>query len=89
MNISRVLSIPARRAPVAKSSVVANLSHRGFAVAACQQLNNARNESATSPHVGALLAAAAAAMGASAVLGKDRAECCGIAGVVGGSGDAR
>jgi hypothetical protein len=89
MTISRVLSIAARRAPVARSSVVANVAHRGFAVAACQQLHNSRGESATSPRVGALLAAASAAMGASAVLGNDHAECCGIAGVVGGSGDAR
>ena len=89
MTISRVLSIAARRAPVARSSVVANVAHRGFAVAACQQLHNSRGESATSPRVGALLAAASAAMGASAVLGNDHADCCGIAGVVGGSGDAR
>ena len=89
MTISRVLSIAARRAPVARSSVVANVSHRGFAVAACQQLHNARGESAKSPRVGALLAAASAAMGASAVLGNDHTDCCGIAGVVGGSGDAR
>ena len=89
MTISRVFSIAARRAPIARSSVVANVAHRGFAVAACQQLHNSRGESATSPRVGALLAAASAAMGASAVLGNDHADCCGIAGVVGGSGDAR
>ncbi len=87
MNISRVLSIAARRAPVARC--VANVSHRGFAVASCQQLHNARNESATSPRVGALLASAVASMGVSVVLGNDRSDCCGIAGVVGGSGDAR
>ena len=83
------MSIAARRAPVARSSIVANVSHLGFAVAACQQLHNPGNESATSSRVGGLFAAAAAAMGASVVLGNDSADCCGIAGVVGGSGDAR
>jgi hypothetical protein len=90
MNVSRVISIAARRAPVARSSVVANVSRRGFAVAAYQLLHNPPNESVKSSRVGALLAAAAAATGASFVLGsEDRADCCGIAGVVGGSGDAR
>lgn len=41
--------------------------------------------------MGGLLAAAAAAAASAAIAvnNKDRADCCGIAGVVGGSGDAR
>jgi hypothetical protein len=90
MNVSRVISIAARRAPVARSSVVADASLRGFAVAAYQLLRNPPDERVNSSRVGVLLAAAAAATSASFVFGsEDRADCCGIAGVVGGSGDAR
>jgi len=83
MNISRAISTAARRAPTVTTSV----SQRGFAVAATQQIQNTEN--ATSSNSRALLAAAAAAAGASAIVANDKADCCGIAGVVGGSGDAR
>jgi len=83
MNISRAISTAARRAPTVTTSV----SQRGFAVAATQQIQNTENGSNSR----ALLAAAAAAAGASAIVANDtnKADCCGIAGVVGGSGDAR
>ena len=99
MNISRVLS-SARQASIrsaASSRSVNKLSpQRGFAVAASQQLQNynqgaenANNSSARVQH--GLLAAAAAAAGMTAMANQnDRtAECCGIAGVVGATGDAR
>ncbi|KAL3770000.1 hypothetical protein ACHAW5_005348 [Stephanodiscus triporus] len=73
------------------SSIVANLSHRGFAVAACQQLHNPGNESATSSRVGGLFAATAAAMGASVVFGERSLPTVVrlISGCCCGSGDAR
>jgi glucosamine--fructose-6-phosphate aminotransferase (isomerizing) len=70
-------------------SVTANVvSQRGFIAAAATQH---RDEIADSSRLGGLLATAAAAMGASIAFAKneERADCCGIAGVVGGSGDAR
>eukprot|EP00579_Thalassiosira_antarctica_P005713 CAMPEP_0201882656 /NCGR_PEP_ID=MMETSP0902-20130614/14330_1 /ASSEMBLY_ACC=CAM_ASM_000551 /TAXON_ID=420261 /ORGANISM="Thalassiosira antarctica, Strain CCMP982" /LENGTH=702 /DNA_ID=CAMNT_0048411235 /DNA_START=93 /DNA_END=2201 /DNA_ORIENTATION=- len=88
MNISRVLSTAARRAPASSAYIAAKMSRRGFAVAASQQIQH-QGENANSSRVGGLLAAAAAAAGASAILANDRADCCGIAGVVGGTGDAR
>ena len=100
MNISRVLSTAARRASIrsaAGSRSVNKLSpQRGFAVAASQQLQNnnqgAENSNNSSARVHGLLAAAAAAAGMMAMANQknDRtAECCGIAGVVGATGDAR
>ena len=98
MNISRVLSTAARQASIrsaASRSVSKKLSpQRGFAVAASQQLqNNQGAENANNSRVQhGLLAAAAAAAGMTAMANgeNDRtAECCGIAGVVGASGDAR
>jgi glucosamine--fructose-6-phosphate aminotransferase (isomerizing) len=74
-------------------SVTANVvSQRGFiAAAATQHRRNPDDEIAYSSRLGGLLATAAAAMGASIAFAKneERADCCGIAGVVGGSGDAR
>lgn len=88
MNLSRALSTVARRAPSAASA--AKVSQRGFAVAATQQIQNNHSENVASSRVGGLLAAAAAAAGASAIMSNDtKADCCGIAGVVGASGDAR
>lgn len=88
MNLSRALSTVARRAPSATSA--AKVSQRGFAVAATQQIQNNHSENVASSRVGGLLAAAAAAAGASAIMSNDtKADCCGIAGVVGASGDAR
>jgi len=98
MNISRVLSTAARRAPIAAANS-AKMSQRGFAIAASQQLqqtshfnNYQSNSNVNSTRVNGLLAAAAAAaaVGTSALVGNnDKADCCGIAGVVGASGDAR
>jgi hypothetical protein len=94
-NISRVVSAAARRRPPAAafSSSAAKLSQRGFAVAASQQVasqwHHGSENHGYSTRVGGLLAAAAAVVGASAIASNDRADCCGIAGVVGGSGDAR
>lgn len=101
MNVSRVLSTAARLAP-ASGTAVSNMSRRGFAVAAAatstQQLQNGVHQqggdgaAGSSGRQGGLLAAAAvAAAGASAIAANDRtaADCCGIAGVVGGTGDAR
>lgn len=78
---------------VGRSSVVVkNVSQRGFVAAATtQRLRNPEEEVANSSRLGGLIATAAAAMGASIAFAKneERADCCGIAGVVGGSGDAR
>lgn len=97
MNLSRVMSTASRRVAtvsvVGRSSsvVVANISQRGFVVAtATQLLRNPEEDVAGSSRLGGLIATAAAAMGASiALANNERADCCGIAGVVGGSGDAR
>lgn len=96
MNLSRVLSTAARQASIrsAASGSVGKLSQRGFAVAASQQLqsNQGAENANNSSRVHGLLAAAAAAAGMTAIANEknDRtAECCGIAGVVGASGDAR
>lgn len=83
MNMSRILSTAARRAPVRITS------QRGLAVGALQRYQQSSGESGNSTRAGGVLAAAA--LGAAALAAQDsrRAECCGIAGVVGGSGDAR
>jgi len=84
MNIARVLSTAAaRRAPARINS------QRGFAVGATQQYQRRQGENGNPVRAGGLLAAAA--LGTSALVAhRDRsAECCGIAGVVGGKGDAR
>ncbi len=87
MIVARAVSAAARRAP---RSVVTNLSHRGFAVAASQQSYEQKGgDHSGSSRVGKLLVAAAAAAGMSPIWGDNSADCCGIAGVVGGSGDAR
>lgn len=59
--------------------------------ASSQQFHDQRAEPhSASAHVGKLLFAAAAATGlCPSILGDKSADCCGIAGVVGGSGDAR
>lgn len=87
MNVSRVLSTAAKRAPTTASKI----SQRGFAVAATQQAqSHSNNQQTTSDSrlVGGVFAAAAAAS-ALAASNTEKADCCGIAGVVGGSGDAR
>lgn len=100
MILSNALRIVARRAPssAAFSTATSRMSQRGFAIAATQQIQSRvqyryngehASGSGSSLRVGGLLAAAAAAAGASAMAMNDRAECCGIAGVVGASGDAR
>jgi glucosamine--fructose-6-phosphate aminotransferase (isomerizing) len=95
MNLSRVMSTASRRmatVSITGRSSVANVSQRGFiAAAATQHRRNPDDEIAYSSRLGGLLATAAAAMGASIAFAKneERADCCGIAGVVGGSGDAR
>jgi len=94
MNLSRALSTIARRAPpsaysVAAARTVSSQSRRGFAVAATQQFQQQHQNESSNARVGSLLAAAAAAAGASAMMSNDRADCCGIAGVVGATGDAR
>jgi hypothetical protein len=91
MLIARAVSTAARRSTTS-SNVVSNLSQRGFAVAASsQQFHDQRAEPHfASAHVGKLLFAAAAAAGlCPSIVGGKSADCCGIAGVVGGSGDAR
>ena len=101
MILSNALRIVARRAPssAAFSTATSRMSQRGFAIAATQQIQSRvqyryngehASGSGSSLRVGGLLAAAAAAAaGASAMAMNDRADCCGIAGVVGASGDAR
>jgi hypothetical protein len=86
MNVSRVLSTAAKRAPSA--IVTSKISQRGFAVAATQQAQY-QQQSQSDSHllVGGVLAAAAAASALAA--SNEKADCCGIAGVVGGSPDAR
>lgn len=89
MNVSRrVLSTAAKRAPSAIAA--SKVSQRGFAIAATQQAAQNQQQSQSDSHhrVGGLLAAAAAAS-AFAASNQEKADCCGIAGVVGGSGDAR
>lgn len=91
MNVSRVLSTAAKRAPnaIAASS---KISQRGFAIAATQQAAQTQQQSSQSDahrRVGGLLAAAAAASALAASNSNETADCCGIAGVVGGSADAR
>ena len=85
MLIARAASAAARRG---------TLSHRGIAVAvSSQQFRDERggeHSGSSTAHVGTLLVAAAAAAGLCPnILGDKSAGCCGIAGVVGGSGDAR
>ena len=89
MNVSRrVLSTAAKRAPSAIAA--SKVSQRGFAIAATQQAAQSQQQSQSDSHhrVGGILAAAAAAS-AFAASNQEKADCCGIAGVVGGSGDAR
>ena len=89
MNVSRrVLSTAAKRAPSAIAA--SKISQRGFAIAATQQAAQQQQQSQSDSHhrVGGLLAAAAAAS-AFAASNNETADCCGIAGVVGGSADAR
>lgn len=94
MNISRVLSAAARRAAPSASasaasfaSVAATTSRRGVAVAAGQRFHEHRGENHNFALAGGIFAASVAA--ASVVASSDRADCCGIAGVVGKHGDAR
>ena len=88
MNVSRVLSTAAKRAPTAIAA--SKISQRGFAIAATQQAAQNQQQSQSDSHhrLGGLLAAAAAAS-ALAASNNEIADCCGIAGVVGGSADAR
>ena len=87
MNVSRrVLSTAAKRAPSAIAA--SKISQRGFAIAATQQAAQQQSQSDSHHRVGGLLAAAAAAS-AFAASNNETADCCGIAGVVGGSADAR
>ena len=79
MNLSRAFQIATRRAPALTSC--STTASRGFAASAAQQTQDSNN-------LGSLLAAAAVAAGATAYA-NEKADCCGIAGVVGGSGDAR
>jgi hypothetical protein len=71
------------------------LSHRGIAVAVSSQHffrdeRGGEHSGSSTTHVGKLLVAAAAAAGLCPSFLEDKsAGCCGIAGVVGGSGDAR
>mmetsp|Transcript_7120 Transcript_7120/g.14284 ORF Transcript_7120/g.14284 Transcript_7120/m.14284 type:complete len:717 (+) Transcript_7120:170-2320(+) len=98
-NALRIVANNARRAPTnaAFFAATSKVSQRGFAFAAVQQIQNhtqqrysRKDANAASSHMGGILAAAAAAAGASAIaLNNDRADCCGIAGVVGANGDAR
>lgn len=93
MLITRVASAAARRTP-SNVNAVSKLSQRGFAVAASsQQFHDQRggeHAGSSTAHVGKLIVAAAAAAGlCPTILGDKSADCCGIAGVVGGSGDAR
>lgn len=91
MNVSRVLSTAAKRAPTTAAVAASKISQRGFAVAATQQAqSHSNNQQTTSDSrlVGGVFAAAAAAS-ALAASNAEKADCCGIAGVVGGSGDAR
>lgn len=94
MNISHVLSTIARRSTslaIVKSGSV-KLSQRGFAVSASQQIvNQQQNINDSSFRMQGMLAAAAVAAGVT-MMGNDNrqtADCCGIAGVVGATGDAR
>ena len=80
MNLSRAFQIAARRAP-ALTSCSTTTASRGFAVSAAQQTQDSNS-------MGSLLAAAAVAAGATAYA-NEKADCCGIAGVVGRTGDAR
>jgi hypothetical protein len=70
------------------------LSHRGIAVAVSQHFfrdeRGGEHSGFSTAHVGKLLVAAAATAGLCPSFLEDKsAGCCGIAGVVGGSGDAR
>jgi len=87
MNVSRVLSTATKRAP---SAIAASkmISQRGFAVAATQQTQH-QSQSDSHHRVGGILAAAAAASALVASNANEKADCCGIAGVVGASSDAR
>jgi len=78
----RVLSTAARRAPARATS------QRSLAVGAAQNYQHQWSESGNPARIGGLLAAT---VGASAIVASDdrSADCCGIAGVVGGKGDAR
>ena len=92
MNVSRVLSTAAKRAPNAIAA--SKISQRGFAVAATQRAQNQQRQQQSDAHnqrVGGLFAAAAAAASALAASNQqnEKVDCCGIAGVVGGSNDAR
>jgi len=84
MIFPRALSVAARRAPSAYANFVATRS----LAAASTQLSTQSSQSQDTSRVGGLLAAAALASGAYAAT-QERVDCCGIAGVVGGSGDAR
>ena len=91
MNVSRVLSTAAKRAPNAIAA--SKISQRGFAVAATQRAQNQQRQQQSDAHnqrVGGLFAAAAAASAlAASNQQNEKVDCCGIAGVVGGSNDAR
>ena len=92
MNISRVLSKSTSLAVSVKRGST-KLSQRGFTVSASQQIvnnNQQQNINDSSSRMHGVLAAAAAAAGVT-MMGNEnrRADCCGIAGVVGANGDAR
>ncbi len=93
MLIARAVSAAARRST--SCNIVSNLSQRGIAVAVSSQQyfrdeRGGEHSGSSTAHVGKLILAAAAAAGlCPSILGDKSAGCCGIAGVVGGSGDAR
>lgn len=81
----QLLTITTRR-------TVSKVSHRGFAVAATQQIHSKFQGSENlqkGSKLGWLAATAAAAGAAVAVEDRNKTDCCGIAGVVGAKGDAR
>jgi hypothetical protein len=85
-NATRLLTTTARRSAITK------LSQRGLAVAASTQIQSASsprysNTNHATMNLGWI--AAAAAMAGTAVAMDEKADCCGIAGVVGAKGDAR
>jgi len=92
---ARVLTTASRRAP--SSFIVASrISQRGLAIASTHQIQSTAAYRYQREHSntrgGSLFAAAtaAAAAGATMMASRDRtADCCGIAGVVGNTGDAR
>lgn len=87
INATRILTSTARRSAITK------LSQRGLAVAASTQIQSASSPRYSNTNHATMnlgwIAAAAAAMAGTAVAMDEKADCCGIAGVVGAKGDAR